>query len=72
MSLERAISSLCVDMQQAGAMAETALLDGDMGALVDALAAVVLDANNMADILGLPLENNIILLRTQYEKTHLR
>lgn len=72
MSLERIISSLCVDMQQAGAMAEVALLDGDMGALVDALAAVVMDASNMADILGLPLENNIILLRTQHEKTHIR
>lgn len=72
MSLERIISSLCIDMRQAGAMAEAALLDGDMGALVDALAAVVMDANNMADILGLPLENNIILLRTQHEKTRIR
>lgn len=72
MSLERIISSLCVDMQHAGAMAEAALLDGDMGALVDALAAVVMDASNMADILGLPLENNITLLRTQYEKTRIR
>jgi NTP pyrophosphatase (non-canonical NTP hydrolase) len=70
MTFYRALSHQCACLQQASTATETALVDSDMGALLDALTSVVLHAHAMANILGLPLVENIDFVQEQHEKTH--